>query len=253
MLSTLGLASGVLASLGHASMRIPSQPDRFVVKGRGYEVDALAAMRPEHMVLCDLNGYKIDGPVGVTQCGEVQMHSCIYRARPDVQSIVHVHPRFTIIMSILAKRLVPMCNEGNELVLDPLPIFPHSRLILSEPDREKVANILGMKKAIVLRGHGAATIGGSLEEAILTMLFLEEQARMNWYGYCAAGRNHPQIPDSDTEEWIANYKTSKDLPHFKQLIEQIGGVPRRNGIWNYYSTQVAEQIRHESIPRSRVE
>ncbi|MPZ15983.1 MAG: hypothetical protein GEU73_16435, partial [Chloroflexi bacterium] len=59
MLAELGLATGVLASLGHASMRVPTQPETFIVKGRGYEIDALAAMRPEHMVRCDLEGYKV--------------------------------------------------------------------------------------------------------------------------------------------------------------------------------------------------
>src|SRR5919202_6249191 len=96
VLVELGFATGVLASLGHASMRVPSQPDRFVVKGRGYKIDALAAMQPEDMVVCDLEGYKVDGPPGSTQCFEVKMHSCIYRARPDVQAVVHVHPRYTV-------------------------------------------------------------------------------------------------------------------------------------------------------------
>ena len=40
VLWALGLASGVTASLGHASLRVPGQPDRFVVKGRGYRTDA---------------------------------------------------------------------------------------------------------------------------------------------------------------------------------------------------------------------
>ena len=71
VLCALGLATGVTASLGHASLRLPGQPDRFVVKGRGYQMDALAAMRPEDMVVCDTEGYFIDGPPGSTQCFEV--------------------------------------------------------------------------------------------------------------------------------------------------------------------------------------
>ena len=50
ILAELGLAIGPLASLGHASMRVPSRPDTFVVKGRGYAIDALAAITPEQMV-----------------------------------------------------------------------------------------------------------------------------------------------------------------------------------------------------------
>ena len=53
VLANLGLATGLTSGLGHASMRLPRQPDRFVVKGRGYQMDALAAMRPEDMVVCD--------------------------------------------------------------------------------------------------------------------------------------------------------------------------------------------------------
>lgn len=67
-------------------MRVPSEPDKFVVKGCGYQIDALATMRPEDMVVSDLEGHKIEGPPGSTQCREVKMHS-IYRVRPEVQSI----------------------------------------------------------------------------------------------------------------------------------------------------------------------
>ena len=65
ILSITGLASGVRASMGHVSLRDPSDPNRFVVKGRGYKIDVLSRMTPENMVVCDLNGYLLDGPPGV--------------------------------------------------------------------------------------------------------------------------------------------------------------------------------------------
>ena len=55
----VGLTSGPLASLGHISMRVPGNPDRFIVKGRGYEVDAIPLMEPEGMVVCDLDGNRM--------------------------------------------------------------------------------------------------------------------------------------------------------------------------------------------------
>src|SRR5687768_15235247 len=101
VLGISGLASGVRASLGHVSMRLPSDPGVFVVKGRGYDVDVLSEMRPEDMVLCDLEGYLVEGPPGVVQCNEVKIHSCIFKARPEVHSIVHVHPTFAVLLSVL--------------------------------------------------------------------------------------------------------------------------------------------------------
>ena len=62
MLTQFGLATGVRASLGHVSVRIPGEPDKFVVKGRGYRLDALNKMRPEDLVVCNLEGELIDGP-----------------------------------------------------------------------------------------------------------------------------------------------------------------------------------------------
>ena len=239
VLAELGLASGILASLGHASLRVPSDPNTFVVKGRGYAIDALAAMQPEDMIVCDLEGFKLDGPPGSTQCFEVKLHSAIYKTRPDVQSVVHVHPRFTIVMTLLGATLVPMCNEGLNLVHRPLPVYPHSKLITTEEEGMEVAAALGQGSAVLLLGHGAATVGASLEEAVMNMLGLEEQARMNWYAYCAAGPNHARIP----EELIAEREAQPSLaqlPHFKDAMAR-GGQPRVNGVWTYYTDKVSRQ------------
>lgn len=239
VLAEVGLASGILASLGHASMRVPSAPETFVVKGRGYTIDALATMRPEDMVVCDLEGFKLDGPPGVTQCFEVKLHSTIYKTRPDVQAVVHVHPRFTVVMTVLGATLVPMCNEGINLVRRPLPVYPHNKIITTEEEGMEVATALGDGPAVLLLGHGAATVGASLEEAVMNMLGLEEQARMNWYAYCAAGPNHARIPEEVIAESDAR-PPLPELPHFKDVMA-ARGQPRVNGVWMYYMERVARR------------
>ncbi len=220
VLAESGLATGVLASLGHASMRLPSDPGRFVVKGRGYQLDALSAMRGQDMVVCDLEGYKVDGPIGSGQCYEVKMHSCIYKTHPEVQSVVHVHPRFAIVMGLLQGDIHPMCNEGNGLVKDAIPMFPHQRLILSEEDGIEVANTLGKSKAVLLRGHGAATVGNSVEDSVITMLYLEEQAKMNWYARVAGGPDYAHVPYEDVEEFLAASSKMGHLDHLKGPLQQ---------------------------------
>src|SRR5260370_16018362 len=88
-----GLCTGITASLGHASMRLPDRPDRFLVKGRGYKMDALAAMLPQDMVTFDLDRNLVDDPPGATQCFEGKMHSRMYELYPHVPSAVSAHPR----------------------------------------------------------------------------------------------------------------------------------------------------------------
>jgi ribulose-5-phosphate 4-epimerase/fuculose-1-phosphate aldolase len=249
ILAELGFATGVLASLGHASMRVPSQPDRFVVKGRGYKIDALAAMQPDDMVVCDLEGYKVDGPPGSTQCFEIKMHSCIYKTRPEVQAVVHLHPRFVVVMSILGGELVPMCQEGTQpgsplhrwALGEQLPLHPHTKTIQTEEEGMDVVRALGNHPAILLQGHGATTVGSNLEEAVMNMAFLEEQARMNWYAYCAAGPNHPRITPEQVQEMVGRPALS-DLPHFKDVMAQRGSEPRVGGTWQYYADKVSRDL-----------
>jgi ribulose-5-phosphate 4-epimerase/fuculose-1-phosphate aldolase len=237
VLAETGLAAGVLAANGHASLRVPEAPDRFVVKGRGYAMDALARMRPQDMVVCDLDGFLVEGPPGGTQCFEVKMHSCIYRTYPEVQSIVHVHPRYVVVMSVLGVPLVPMCQEGIQLVRQPLPVYPHVKTIQSDEEGMEVADLLGDSKAVILQGHGATTTGASLEEAVMNMLQLEEQAKMNWYACCAAGLEHARIPDANIQE-MTDRTPLRELPHFRDVMRQ--GQPRISGVWALYTDLVSQ-------------
>ena len=237
ILAEVGLATGVHASLGHSSMRVPEAPDRFIVKGRGYEIDALAAMRPEQMIVCDLEGNKIEGPPNSTQCFEVKMHSSIYKMYPDIVSVTHVHPQFSVVMSVLQARLVPMCQVGSDLVSNPIPVYPHMKTILTDEEGVEVATLLAGGPAILLEGHGATTTGSSLEQSVMNMLWLEEQARMNWYAYCAAGPNHRSIPPENVTA-MSSRPPLAEIPHFVEPMREH--TPKVGGVWTYYS-QVVEK------------
>ena len=241
ILSSLGLATGVTASLGHVSMRVPNQPDLFVVKGRGYEIDALEEMQYHDMIVCDLEGYKVDGPAKSTQCSEVKIHSCIYRERPDVLSVVHVHPRYTVLMTTLEERLRPMAQEGAALVKAELPVYPHTKTVWSEEEGAELVQYLGKSKAVLMRGHGAAMTGKTVEDSVLSMLQLEEQARMNYWALVAKGSDHKYLSDELVDE-ATNRPQQHEYPHFKELMRRIGGNPPRNGTWNSYKKKVSADM-----------
>jgi L-fuculose-phosphate aldolase len=230
VLANLGLAVGVTAALGHASMRVPSEPNHFFVKGREYEFDALALMEPDDMVMCDTEGFLIAGRAGLTQCSEVKIHACIYKTHQRVQAVVHVHPRYTILMSILTGSLKPMCQEGAQLVRGTLPIYPHVKTIQSDAEGVEVANLLGDHPAMLLLGHGAVTTGKSLAEAVMGMAQLEEQARMNYLAYCAQGKDYTYLPNGLIDE-MSNRTPLYEHPHFRDVLK--GRPARRDGIWNY--------------------
>jgi L-fuculose-phosphate aldolase len=237
VLANLGLATGVTAALGHASMRVPSEPNHFFVKGREYEFDALAIMEPDDMVMCDTEGFLIAGRPGLTQCSEVKIHACIYKTHPQVHAVVHVHPRYTILMSVLTGSVKPMRQEGAQLLRDPLPIYPHVKTVQSDAEGMEVANLLGESRAMLLRAHGAVTTGSSLSEAVMGMAQLEEQARMNYLAYCAEGKDYTHLKDDVLDEML-NRTPLYEHPHFKDVLK--GRPAQRDGIWNYQKRAAAE-------------
>ena len=194
ILSHMGLATGVTAALGHVSMRVPNQPELFVVKGRGYVIDALEEMQYYDMIVCDLDGYKVDGPARSTQCSEVKIHSSIMKARPDVNSVVHVHPRNVVLMTVLEEPIRPMAQEGSQMVMEqPHPVYPHTKTVWSHEEGLELAECLGDHKFVLMKGHGASMTGKDPQDSVVSMLQLEEQARMNYWGLVAKGSDHPYL------------------------------------------------------------
>jgi len=230
ILSMTGVAAGVRASMGHVSLRDPNDPNRFIVKGRGYEIDVLSRMRPENMVVCDLHGHLLDGPPGALQCNEVMIHACVFRARPDVNSVVHAHPPFSVMLTVLGIPIVPMVLEGIRLVRNPIPVYPHTALVTSVAHGEEMAECLGDAAAVHLFGHGVTTVGATMEQAVLGMVQLENHAQMNSYACSIAGPDHARIPDPLVDEFLA-WKPLAE-PHFQEAVARFGPANMGGSIWS---------------------
>jgi 3,4-dihydroxyphthalate decarboxylase len=241
VLAEYGLSGGAVAGHGHASMRVPEAPDRFVVKGRGAPVDVLARSRAEEMIVCDLEGYTVEAQPGLTPALEVKMHSCIYKTHPRVQAIAHTHARFIAVMTVIGSTIRPMCQEGIQMVRRPLPVYPHVAPVLTDEEGTEVARLLGDSAAILLEGHGATTTGNTLEQAVMSMVNLEEQAKMNWYARCAAGPDYRYIPDENVAE-VSNVSGAAELPHLKEIMSPRGTGQRAGGVYAYFSELAAQRI-----------
>lgn len=242
VLAYVGLCTHTTASLGHVSLRVPDSPDHFIVKGRGYEIDAVPAMKAADMIVCNLEGEKVDGPPNTTACYEVKIHSAIYKNYPDVKSVVHVHPPYAVLMSVFGTPLQPM-GFGNS---SSVPVWPHKRLVSSDADGEGVAALMDGYKVALLLGHGAVSTGTSIATSIMNMLSLEEQAKANYLALAAFGPNYPRLSDEMLKE-TADQPPWWELPHFKSSIAP-GTDPRvsqsgvQGGPYKYWALQVQDGV-----------
>jgi L-ribulose-5-phosphate 4-epimerase len=155
--------------LGHVSVRLPQHPDRMIVKGRGL---CLSEIHPEDLVTLDFNYKKIEGKR--EPHGEMPIHIEIYRARRDVNSIVHTHPLYATAFSATEQVLRPVNNEG-VLFAKPLPFFnAETDLIFAPAQGTAVAETLGDAKAVIMKNHGITVVGESIEQAVVHAYLLEK-------------------------------------------------------------------------------
>jgi L-fuculose-phosphate aldolase len=108
----------------------------------------------------------------------VRFHLWVYRARPDVQAIVHTHPPHAAALSMTGRELavahmdVAMFHDDCAY----LPVWPG--VPVANEEGRIISEALGNRRAILLANHGLLTVGKSLEEAAYLALQFERAARL---------------------------------------------------------------------------
>ena len=166
---------GLCCGFGHVSSRIPGS-DLIIMTPSGPPGKA----KLSNIVTLNMKGEKISGEG--TPNRELPIHTSIYRVREDVQSVVHVHPPKVVAFSIADKEIYPMGYEERRF-------FPSVR-IFGEPGEnvyidsdalgDRMAQALGKDLALMIRGHGAVTVGESIETACINAVSLEKTAEMQF-------------------------------------------------------------------------
>lgn len=171
---------GVLDGFGHISVRHPTNPEHFFIA----RSMAPALVTPEDIVEVDLNG-EVHDAQGRRTYVERFIHSAIYKARPDVMSVIHSHSPAVIPFGVTGARLRPICHMSGFLGAT-TPVFDirHSAgestdlLVSSQALGEALAKVLGPSNVALMRGHGSVTVGNSIKQAVFRGVYTESNARL---------------------------------------------------------------------------
>jgi HCOMODA/2-hydroxy-3-carboxy-muconic semialdehyde decarboxylase len=170
---------GVIDAYGHVSIRSPDNPNRYFLA---------RSIAPQMVQIEDLLEYDIDSkpidPQGRESVRERFIHSEIYRARPDVMSVVHNHSPSVIPFSVTGVPMKALFHMAS-FIGDGLPNFEirkvkkGSDLLVSDARLGKaLAKALGKSPATLMRGHGAAVTGENLQRSVGRSIYLEMSAVM---------------------------------------------------------------------------
>lgn len=176
---------------GHVSVRVPGDPAHFLMKPHSVGLDEIT---PETILTIDLDGNVVAGTA--RRHSEVFIHSEIYRARPDVNAVVHTHPTHVVAFSATGRPMRPL-SQGGAAFADRLPVYADTMYLIRTPELGRgVARALGPHHAVLLRAHGVVVASASLPETVIRCVMLEEAARIQLLAE-AAGIEAPDFPPED--------------------------------------------------------
>ena len=107
-----------------------------------------------------------------------RFHSWLYRARPDVQCIIHTHAVHTAALSMLEVPL-EISHMDNCVLYDEVAFLPEwPGVPVGNEEGKLIAQAIGSKRALFLAHHGLLVACGSIEESCLLAIAFERAARM---------------------------------------------------------------------------
>jgi ribulose-5-phosphate 4-epimerase/fuculose-1-phosphate aldolase len=172
-------AEGIVDGFGHVSVRHDRDPQRFLLS---------RSMAPALVTSADIMEFDLDGnPVDARERKvylERFIHGAIYKARPDVKSVVHSHSPNIIPFGVTGTNLRPIYHMCGFLGLG-TPIFEirdaagmTDLLIRDNALGDALAKSLGDKAVVLMRGHGSVAVGNSIQQAVYRAIYTEINARL---------------------------------------------------------------------------
>jgi ribulose-5-phosphate 4-epimerase/fuculose-1-phosphate aldolase len=143
-----------------------------------------------------------------------KVHPSIYKARDDVNAVVHVHPPYSIAFSTIGEEFIPIHHYGCPFY--GLPVYKSPGQVQNVERSRDAVEVLGDGPAVLQQGHGVIVVGKDLREALLLTIYLEEAMKIN---FLATLMGKPE-------------QISKELA--EKITPQFMNPESQNKAWNHY-------------------
>jgi HCOMODA/2-hydroxy-3-carboxy-muconic semialdehyde decarboxylase len=169
----------VLDGFGHVSARHNRSPNRFLLS---------RSLAPELVTRGDIIEFDLDGNAvnanGRALYSERFIHAEIYRARPDVRAVVHAHAPALIPYGVSSVPLRPVYHMASFIgtgvpIFDIRKQFGMTDMLVNDAAKGRaLAQALGDKTCVLMRGHGVAVVGSTIPIAVGRSIYLDLNARI---------------------------------------------------------------------------
>ncbi len=164
----------VVGTAGNISMRLTDSGGRDLAaitpNNRYYDT-----LTVDDIGVLDFDSQPVEGELVASI--ESMLHIGIYRARKKVNAVIHAHPIFGSVISVLGKSIPPILDDQVTYLGGEIEVAEYS----IPGSQELVTNVipaLGPRNAVILANHGALTVGRDMRDAFTNCEMLEKTARI---------------------------------------------------------------------------
>jgi ribulose-5-phosphate 4-epimerase/fuculose-1-phosphate aldolase len=191
----------------HVSVRVPSEPDHFLINPYGLLYDEMTA---SSMLKIDLDGNVIAQPpfdYGVNRAGFV-IHAAIHRARHDASCVIHTHTAAGMAVSALDCGLLPITQTSMRFAKH--ATHAYEGVVLNLDEQARLVADLGDCELMILKNHGLLVVGQTIPQAFNHIHRAELSCRTQLMAM-AAGAKLVTPPDDVVELTFQAYQ-----PHVRR-------------------------------------
>ena len=209
----------------HFSGRVPGT-EEFLINPYGMMFDEITA---SNLVKIDIEGNIIEDPLGlgVNQAGFI-IHSCIHKARPEINCVIHTHTRSGVAVSAMKCGLLPISQHAM-LVQSDIAYHDYEGVALYMEEQDRMARDLGkIAKAMILRNHGLLALGETVRDAFEVMYYLDCACQIQIDAMAGGLHNVQLMTDAAAQESTKQLRRTgrpashKDWPALLRMLDRRG-------------------------------
>ncbi len=184
----------------HATARVPGRPGHMFVKP---DLLLYEQVNASNLVESDLDGNVLDGGPAINRTVPI-IHGAIYKARPELNCILHTHTPAGMAISALDCGILPL-NQTAMQFHDRIGYHEFEGVADNRDECERLVRDLGRHGAMIMRNHGLLTAGATVGQAFVRMYYLEKtcQAQLLAINATAGGNARLHLPPPEVCESTA--------------------------------------------------
>lgn len=213
---------------GHLSIRIPGTDEMWTNPYPFYFAD----INPDDAVRVDMKGRVIEGNHKPNP--SIDIHSTIYRRRPEVGAIVHTHPPYVTGYSALGREIEVYDQVGSFVFEEQAVYNEFTGTVFSEDGAEPIAEALGKKNIGILKNHGLISVGTDIRFALGYTLLAERAARVQ---AIAVQFGASQADALDAETARQTKAANIEIGHYEDMWQALVRLLKRtdSDLWSVRS------------------